>query len=98
MNQAEGEGRRSAPNKPRLDSSFILPPSSLFTPHAAIFGDAASLTDAIIAPALLTPKLTLNCAHGPIAVERTAWIWYVTCDEPAGIVASTNSFAPTPPR
>src|SRR5688572_7526603 len=104
-NQAEGEGRR-APNEPRVHSSFILPPSSLFRilppsslfrAYAASFG-AASVTDAVIAPPAPVPKFTLNSAQSPTAVERTAWILYVTVAVPAGIVASWNFRVPTPPR
>ena len=69
--------------------------------YAAIFVGVPSVTDAIIGPPpapLLTPKLTLNCAHAPTAVERAAWIWYVTCDDPAGTVASMKSLLPVPPK
>ena len=41
-------------------------------PHAAFF---AITTDAAIPPPAMVPIVTTNVAHGPTAVERTAWIW-----------------------
>src|SRR4051812_38115156 len=70
---------------------FIVPS------HAAFFAGVSS-TDVTVAPPALVPNLTLNVAHSPTAVERTAWIWYITFADPAGRVVSLNSFAPDPPR
>ena len=43
--------------------------------YAASFVGVLCVTDATIVPPLLVvPKLTLNCAQGPLAVERTAWL------------------------
>ena len=63
------------------------------------FGDGApSDTIAVIPPPALVPKLTTNSAHIPTAVDRTAWIRYVSLVAPAGTVPSTNFFTPAPPR
>jgi hypothetical protein len=40
----------------------------------------------------------VNCAHGPTAVDRTAWIWHVTFAAPAGRVLSVNFLSPHPPQ
>src|SRR5215212_8781692 len=79
---------------------FILHPSSfiLIFSHAAIFAGCTSLTDAVIVPLGVVPNVTTNVPHGPAAVERMPWIWYVTVETGVGSVLSTNSFTPTPPR
>src|SRR5688500_16082995 len=98
--------RRKAKEEARRTSRAVIHPSSfrlhpysasLFRAYAASFG-AASVTDAVIAPPAPVPKFTLNSAQSPTAVERTAWILYVTVAVPAGIVVSWYFFSPTPPR
>src|SRR5687767_8973619 len=65
--------------------------------HAASFGCVTTPDTLAPPPPAFVPKLTLNCAQFPMAVERTPWIWYVTAAVPVGIVASTNFFSPDPP-
>src|SRR5688572_19906645 len=101
----EGIKRKAKDAARRTSRAFIHPSSfrlhpysaSLFRAYAASFG-AASVTDAVIAPPAPVPKFTPNSAQSPTAVERTAWILYVTVAVPAGMVVSWNFLVPTPPR
>src|SRR5687767_8166006 len=92
-------GRRRTKRAERAALRLVLHPSAfiLDSTYAAIFG-AASLTEAIVAPPpVLTPKFTTNSAASPIAVERVAWMEYITLGTPDGTVASTNLRDPVPP-
>lgn len=65
---------------------------------AALITCASPSTPAMNAPLPgLTPKLTVNCAGTPRAVERVAVTWYVAAAEPAGSVSSRNSRVPLVP-
>src|SRR3954451_4280352 len=68
----------------------------LFDSHAASFGALATLAT-VACPAAPAPKLTVNCAAVPVAVDRAAITWYVTHATPDGTVASTNDRLPQLP-